>query len=281
MLDSTEELEAWVGRETTAAGDVSPHVANMLGATLLDGWSHAHAAKGEVAPRLWHWSAFPYDTPMSGLARDGHPALGDFLPPVPLDRRMWAGGALTFHQDIRIGEALERRSRIDAVTAKSGSAGDMVFVTVSHEINGERGLAISERQDIVYLAIPERFTPPKKTAAPNSPDHAEAVVVDEVRLFRFSAATFNAHRIHYDLPYAQEVEKYPGLIVHGPLQAMLLFEAATRWRGAAPSEFSFRGAHPMFNFDDARLLGVDADGEMQLCTAADDHQCLTAKARWK
>lgn len=282
MLDEKHDLSGWVGRETTEAGVISPHVANMLGATLTPGWRYEDAATGAPTPPLWHWAAFPLSAPMEALARDGHPELGDFLPPVPLERRMWAAGALTFRRPLHIGESLKRASRIAAVSEKTGAAGDMVFVTVEHEIEGESGLAISERQDIVYLAIPPKFTPPKHIAPPPAPDHSEDIAVGEARLFRYSAATFNAHRIHYDLPYATGVERYPGLVVHGPLQATLLIDAATRWRGDPPTKFSFRGVHPLFHNDAPRMMGVD-DGEtgpMTLCVATGDHQTLTAKAEW-
>ncbi|MEM9725514.1 MAG: acyl dehydratase, partial [Pseudomonadota bacterium] len=145
--------------------------------------------------------------------------------------------------------------------------------------------AISERQDIVYLKIPERFSPPVATPAPEAPDHAETVEIDTVRLFRYSACTFNAHRIHYDLAYAQEVEKYPGLVVHGPLQATLLMDAATRWRGAAPKTFRFRGVRPMFHTHALHMFGVNAEEDaahaMDLCTAdPGGAQGMQARATW-
>ncbi|MEL6793734.1 MAG: MaoC family dehydratase N-terminal domain-containing protein [Pseudomonadota bacterium] len=280
MYDDEIDLNAWIGREVEETGEISTQIANMLGATLDPNWSVGTGAPGSAAPLLWHWAAFPLSSPMSALARDGHPSLGDFLPPVPLERRMWAGGALRFLKPLHIGEQLTRCSRIAAITEKPGATGDMVFVTVEHEVSGRDGLAIEERQDIVYLAIPPEFRPPKAIPAPERPDHVEPMEVSEARLFRYSAATFNAHRIHYDLPYATEVENYPGLVVHGPLQATLLIETATRWRGAAPDAFSFRGVHPMFHTDAPQLTGVAEDGAMRLATVAGDHQCLQAKAEW-
>ncbi|MEL7463720.1 MAG: MaoC family dehydratase N-terminal domain-containing protein [Pseudomonadota bacterium] len=280
MFDIDGDLTSWVGRTLEETGEISPQIANMLGATLSPEWTPDRAAPGAPAPQLWHWAAFPLSAPMEALARDGHPALGDFLPPVPLERRMWAGGALKFLKPLHIGETLTRASRISAVTEKRGATGAMVFVTVDHKVSGEDGLAIEERQDIVYLAIPPAFRAPKAIPGPEAPDHAEPMEVNEARLFRYSAATFNAHRIHYDLPYATEVENYPGLVVHGPLQATLLIEAATRWRGAAPDAFSFRGVHPMFHNDAPKLTGVAEGTEMRLATVAGDHQCLQAKAEW-
>ena len=202
-------LTAWENRTETRTGGVSLQVAQMAQATL--GVSHEAVSFGSDLPALWHWFAFLPQTPTTELGRDGHPPLGDFLPPVHLERRMWAGGKLTFHKQLHVGEALTRVSTIRSVTEKDGAAGRMVFVSIEHEISGESGLAISERQDIVYLAIPDQYAPPRKQDAFACPDFAEAVETTPTLLFRYSALTFNAHRIHYDLPYAQTVEHYPGL----------------------------------------------------------------------
>lgn len=272
----------YVGRTEEREDVLSPTVARMLGATLsVVGTGDAAAEPGAALPPLWHWAAFHPTAPMAEIGADGHPKLGGFLPAVPLERRMWAGGRLVFHAGLRVGEPLRRRSEILKVEEKSGSAGAMVFVTVGHELFGESGLAISEEQDIVYIAMPDSFRPPKPIPAPDSADFDTTVPVDGVLLFRYSAATFNGHRIHYDLPYATEVEKYPGLVVHGPLQATLLMALAIRHRGRPPARFRFRGVHPMFHTHDLRLLGVDADDAMELCTAAPDgHQGLQARAEW-
>ncbi len=276
-------LGDWIGREEVRESAVPAAVANMIGATLNDDWDPVEGiAPGAPMPPLWHWMAFHPAVGMTEIGTDGHPKLGGFLPPVPLERRMWAAGKLTFQRPLHVGERLRRHSRIANVEEKTGGAGSMVFVTVQHELEGESGPAISEEQNIVYIAIPEEFRPPKPIPAPEAPDFDILVPIDVVRLFRFSAATFNAHRIHYDLAYTTEVEKYPGLVIHGPLQAMLLMEAAIRHRGSPPKEYSFRGVHPMFHTHDLRLVGVDKDdGAMELCTAAPDgHQGLQARARW-
>jgi 3-methylfumaryl-CoA hydratase len=170
------------------------------------------------------------------------------------------GRAAEFHGSLRIGERLRRTSVIKAVTPKSGGTGDMVFVTVAHEIEGETGAFIEEEQDIVYLHIPERYTPAEARARDRGARFRRTVPVNEARLFRFSAATYNAHRIHYDLPYAQEVEKYPALVTHGPMQAIMLVDAATRHAGEAPKRFRFRGVHPMFHDHDLRLQGKRQPG---------------------
>jgi 3-methylfumaryl-CoA hydratase len=274
-------FSAWVGRTQIAEGVVQPQTSALVQATLGDPAVSA-PSDGDCLPPLWHWYAFPPTAPMTELGRDGHPKLGGFLPPVRLERRMWAGGALTFHASLHVGEALTRRSRITAVSEKTGAAGDMVFVTVAHEIHGAHGLAVSELQDIVYLAIPESYRAPKPVEPPAAPDISEGMSVTEALLFRYSAITFNAHRIHYDLNYTQQVEHYPGLVVHGPMQANLLMDLAVRHRGRAPSSFSFRGVHPMFCPDDMRLLGVKENtARWSLCTATDSHQGMQATATWE
>ena len=197
---------------------------------------------------------------------------------------MWAGGRLTFHAPLRIGQPMRRRSEILKVSEKTGSAGRMVFVTVGHQIHGPDGLAVAEEQDIVYVAMPTTFAPPPPIAAPAGGAWVETPEIESVRLFRFSALTFNAHRIHFDLTYAVEVEKYPGLIVHGPLQAMLLMEAARRHgAGADPASFRFRGVRPLFHFNKLRLIGQDKINDTQaLCTATEEGViCMQAELSWK
>jgi len=278
------DAQAWVGRTEEKWGKVTPVLAGMLDAAV----AHPLSAKrdlrcGAHLPCLWHWVAFPEFVPLAELARDGHPALGGFLPPLPYERRMWAGGSLTWHGGLRIGEALNRRSEILAVTEKHGSTGSMVFVKVGHVIEGENGGFIEEKQDIVYLHIPDEFRPPKPIPVPDATDFDETVPMNEARLFRYSAATFNAHRIHYDLPYAREVEKYPNLVVHGPMQATMLIEACKRHTGAPAKTFRFKGVHPMFHDSDLRLVGrMEDNGKaMELATAAAaGHLGMQARMEW-
>ncbi len=179
---------------------------------------------------------------------------------------MWAGGRLTFHDVLKVGDAVRQRSEILKVSEKEGRTGRMVFVTVRHETSSGRGLAIEEEQDIVYVAMPETWIEPEPMPPPVDAAWRELVAVDSVFLFRFSALTFNGHRIHYDLPYATEVEKYPGLIVHGPLQAMLLMDLAQRRQpGRRPVRYRFRGVRPLFHFERPELLGrVGAEGGHEL-----------------
>ena len=277
-------LAAWENRTETRSGGVSLQVAQMAQATLDA--PQAAIETGHVLPALWHWFAFLPQTPTNDLGHDGHPPLGGFLPQVHLERRMWAGGKLTFHKPIHVGETLKRTSTIRSVTEKVGAAGRMVFVSVDHEIFGESGLAIKERQDIVYLAIPDHYAPPRKQDAFAAPDFDEAVETTPTLLFRYSALTFNAHRIHYDLPYAQTVEHYPGLVVHGPLQATMLIDAASRHVGRAPDRFSFRGVHPVFAGEATQIMGQRVDtNTLELCTAVTGdgaaYQGMQANAVWE
>lgn len=283
----TESFAAWIGRTETAEAVITLEQCRHLAATLDIGRAAQQAAgivDGGVLPPLWHWMGWTPDVPMSGLGADGHPARGGFLPPVPLERRMWAGGRLTFHEPARIGAVLNRRSEIAKISEKSGAAGRMVFVTVRHEITSGETAVLTEEQDIVYVAMPETFVPPPPLPEPPEQLWSEAVPVDTVRLFRFSAVTFNAHRIHFDLAYAQQVEKYPGLVVHGPLQAILLMEAGRRRRkGTDPASFRFRGVRPLFHFDRLRLVGhPGAEGRLGLATVQGDGVCcMLAEIGWR
>lgn len=281
----SDDFSAWIGRADMASDIISPRQARQMAATLEVGGSFAD---GDPLPALWHWMGWTPEAAMAELGPDGHPAKGGFLPPVPLERRMWAGGRLSFLAPLRIGEVLHRRSEILKVSEKSGTTGRMVFVTVRHEVSGDAGLAIREEQDIVYIAMPDRFNPPPPVPAPDAAWRQE-VAMDTVRLFRFSALTFNAHRIHFDLPYATGVERYPGLVVHGPMQAMLLMEAArARADGAMPRGYRFRGVRPLFHFDsltlqgEGRGAGQDGGGASeQLATVQGDGLvCMQAGIDW-
>jgi len=281
---ASTEAENWVGRSEERWGCLTPDLAGMMNAAVSHPLSlRRDVRRGCLMPRLWHWAAFPEFVPLSQLGEDGHPKLGDFLPPLAFKRRMWAAGKLSFSGPLRVGERGRRISTIKSVTPKSGGTGDMVFVTVAHQIEGETGSFVEEEQDIVYLHIPDEFKAPKRIPELEGPDFDETVPINEARLFRFSAATFNAHRIHYDLPYAREVEHYPGLIVHGPLQANLLMAEATAWKGRRPDRFSFRGVHPMFAGGDMTLRATRGEGTaLRMCTvAAAGHMGMQATADWE
>ncbi|NBS48633.1 MAG: hypothetical protein EBS99_16725, partial [Betaproteobacteria bacterium] len=180
------------------------------------------------------------------------------LPPVPLPRRMWAGGRLQWHAPLRVGDALERSTRIESVTHKSGRSGDLVFLLLRHEVRAGGVLALTEEQDIVYRAPAQASDPvPAPQAAPTDATWSREIVPDPVLLFRFSALTFNAHRIHYDRPYATGTEGYPGLVVHGPLIATLLADLARRERPEARvTGFSFRAVRPTTDLHPFRVCGL-------------------------
>ncbi len=280
----TRDMDAYLGRTQTTWGELTPNLAGMLEAAVAHDLSMERDLRpGEPLPELWHWAAFPEYVPQSQLGPDGHPALGGFLPDLGYSRRMWAGGRLAFQGDLRIGERLRRTSDIRSIVKKEGATGRMVFVKLHHHIENETGASIEEDQDVVYLDIPDSFRPPRKLSLPEAVDFDEPVPMSEARLFRFSAATFNAHRIHYDLPYAREVEKYPGLVVHGPMQAILVIEAGRRHTGQRPSRFRFRGIHPLFHDSDLRLFGRrdEASRAIALGTAASaGHIGLEARMEW-
>lgn len=269
-------VDAWVGRETITQGTVSEQQAALVHATVGNGDA---PRQGEAMPLLWHWCGFPPVADNRKLGPDGHVRGASLLPPVRLPRRMWAGGSLSFHKALHVGETIERRSRVRSVVEKEGRTGPMVFLTLDHDLYGENGLALQERQDIVYLEIPERYTPPK--ARPMPSEATERIEMPETLLFRYSAVTFNAHRIHYDLPYTQQVEHYPGLVVHGPLQATLLMRAAVHHKGRNPLFFDFRSVHPMFAGNSCEIAMHHDDECLTLWTGQDGHQCMQASAVWE
>lgn len=269
-------LDAWVGREACDASCVTEFQAQKIHATVGTG---AVPKSGDPLPALWHWCAFTPTETNDALGVDGHVRGTQLAPPIHLPRRMWAGGGLTFHQPLHVGEAMTRRTQIRALVEKQGSTGPMVLLTVDHFISGAQGLAIEERQDIVYLQIPETYTPPAKKPLP-APVR-ETIETPETLLFRYSAVTFNAHRIHYDLNYAQSVEKYPALVVHGPLQATFLMRAATDHAGRVPRTFDFRGLHPMFAGAPCTIAFEADEARLDLWTGQEGHQCMQARAVWE
>jgi len=238
-----DHLRQWIGRSTEASDVVTAQLVKGLRATLFLPVGEPKA--GDAAPFTVHWCLAPAVVPASELGPDGHPSRGGFLPPVPLPRRMWAGGELEFVDTLRVGDEVTRTSRIKDVTLKTGSTGTLCFVSVDHEHTTKRGIAIRERHDIVYRDVTPAQAAPAK-AAPPPAQHRETHFADPVLLFRYSALTFNGHRIHYDRDYVTKVEGYPGLIFHGPMQAALQIEFAAKLRSIVPKKFAYRGVQPLF-----------------------------------
>lgn len=272
----------WVGRVEERYDRIDPTPVLAMARTLDD--RDFMVKEGESLPELWHWLYFLPTVAQSDIGADGHPKKGGFLPPIALERRMWASSRLTFHQDLIVGKKIRKTSEILKVSEKQGKTGSMVFVTVQHSTYSEKGLAITEEQDIVYLPMPKIFTRPPPNYVPETLQWREDYSVDPVLLFRFSALTFNAHRIHYDRNYVTEVEKYPGLVVHGPLQALLLMESAKKHNpGRKPASYSFRAVRPLFDFDRIAVCGqLKSDGSHHLYTVNGDSQiAMQAEIVWR
>ncbi|MBR8243256.1 FAS1-like dehydratase domain-containing protein [Burkholderia multivorans] len=247
--EQPESFDAWIGRREDSVDRITPAPIRLLRATLDDA---EPSALPDVLPPLWHWLYFLPGERQSNIGTDGHARRGGFLPPVALPRRMWAGGRLQFLRPLAVDTPIQRRSTIANVQSKSGRSGQLVFVTVLHEIGDAQGVAIREEQDIVYRDAPPPAaagTPaPAAPPAPTDEQYSRIVTPDPVLLMRFSALTFNGHRIHYDRPYAMEEEGYPGLVVHGPLIAMLLMEELRRRHpGKTIRAFDFKAVSPLFD----------------------------------
>ena len=243
-------LQDWIGRSETVEDTATATPYAALSATL-DQPDITRPAPGTALPSLWHWLYFLPIHAQSDIGPDGHAKRGGFMPPVPLPRRMWAGSDFEFHESLRVGDALSRTSTIVDVKEKSGRTGSLIFVRVRHEIrrNGDSKVALTEHHNIVYRAGAEPGdVPPPPQAAPAESAWKRQIVPDDVLLFRYSALTFNAHRIHYDRKYVTEVEGYPGLIVHGPLIATLLMDLLRRQQPEARVlRFEFKAVRPTFD----------------------------------
>jgi len=256
-------LADWIGRTETHSDTVTATPVAALAATLDR--QADRPAPGTPLPPLWHWLYFLPLARQSDIGSDGHPRRGGFLPPVPLPRRMWAGSQFTFHAPLVVGDVIERTSTIANVTAKHGRSGELVFVKVQHEIR-VRGIdapAITEFHDIVYReAAQATEIPPPPQAAPAAASWEQEWHADDVLLFRYSALTFNGHRIHYDRRYVTAIEGYPGLVVHGPLLATLLLDLLRhRQPEATVARFEFRALRPVFDIHRFFVCGApESDG---------------------
>ena len=269
-----DNLTAWIGRSETRSDLIGATPALALNATL------DHPETGFVSGTpllpLWHWLYFLPLHRQSEIGADGHAKRGGFLPPVPLPRRMWAGSQFEFRAPVRVGDAVERTSTIADVSSKEGRTGKLVFVKVRHEVrcNGAADPAIVEFHDIVYREArkPDDVEPPPQRAATGAAWQRE-IVPDDVLLFRYSALTFNGHRIHYDRKYVTEVEGYPGLIVHGPLIATLLMVLVRRNAPQAEiASFRFKAVRPTFDLNPFRVNGQLQDDGKTIKLWAGDHE---------
>jgi 3-methylfumaryl-CoA hydratase len=265
-----DDLRQWVGTEQKSDDVLTPVPAAALAATL--DYEPQQPNAGDPLPPLWHWLYFLPLYPISRSGPDGHSARGEFLPPVPLPRRMWAGSRFEFQHPLRIGATVSRVSRIADVSAKQGRSGPLVFVAVRHTISDADGIALTEEHDIVYRenAAPGASPAPPQLAEVNA-EWSREIEPSPVLLFRYSALTFNSHRIHYDRRYVTETEGYPGLVVHGPLIATLLLDLLRRnLTEATVTRFSFRAVRPLYDNAPFTVCGMpDADAKIVRLWAKD------------
>ena len=270
----TDHLRSWIGREDLATDEVGADLVHKFNATFDVGGPAPSV--GTLAPRFIHFCLAQAVEPMHALGRDGHPARGGFLPPVPLPRRMRAGGQITFYDDLRVGDRIERKARITEVAVKEGKSGRLCFVTVQNRITVDGNLRLVETEDIVYrddgVAGPGRSPPPAPAGTWSRPQ-----LMTTTMLFRYSALTFNGHRIHYDRRYVTQVEGYPGLIVHGPLIATLLVDLVRRYQPQAfVKGFQFKAVRPTFDLHPFHLNAQpSADGRTVRVWAQDHEGWLT------
>ncbi|MFI0474640.1 MaoC family dehydratase N-terminal domain-containing protein [Halomonas sp. HMF6819] len=262
MTHSTlvDDYQDWVGREEKREAMIAEPVVQAMAAALdLD----SAPQSGEALPCGWQWLFFNPSVRRSGLGEDGHPARGGFLPPVALPRRMWAGSRISYLANIPVGAEAVRHSRILKVQNKEGSRGSLCFVTVEHTLSHGETVCVVEEQDIVYRdATPPGAPAPTPKPHEIEPQWSQAFVADSTLLFRYSALTFNGHRIHYDQSYAQNEEGYPDLVVHGPLTATLLQQfAIDHAEGRQLKQFDFRGVAPLIVNRPFKLEGRRGDGD--------------------
>ncbi len=249
----------WIGRKSQSEDVITPRLVASFRAIFEPNLAPVGAGS---APLGIHWCLSPAIVPMGGLGQDGHPALNRDLPPVPQPRRMWAGGSIETLGELRTGDTVRRVSTIAGIERKEGRSGELWFVAVDHDYVTDRGIAIRERHDIVYREAAKPGVNASVPAArePRPADEAWTVETPSTLLFRYSAITFNGHRIHYDLPYARDVEGYDGLVVHGPIQATLLYNLAAWTGGGAPSGFKYRGIAPAISGQSLAVKHSRADG---------------------
>ncbi len=262
-----ETVSDWIGKTESMDDEIAAGQAALFHATF--DCDFPVPGPGDPLPPLWHWIYFLSGARQSELGRDGHPEKGDFFPPLPLPRRMWAGGRVEVNEPLRIGESATKRSTITKIQPKTGRTGELCFVTVRYDflVGGE--CRLWEEHDIVYREDDAADAkPPEPPAAPTGADWSETVHPDPVQLFRYSALTFNSHRIHYDRQYCLEVEGYPGLVVHGPFTSTLLIGSVGKYLpGADVAKFDFRAMGPLIDTAPFTINGRETDGQVELWAA--------------
>ncbi|MCU1400909.1 MAG: MaoC like protein [Acidimicrobiales bacterium] len=267
--------EAWIGTSHTTTAYLDPARADEMAVTLD---REPIFAMGDELPAAWHWLYFHNVVRASRLGADGHPALGETMPPVPLPRRMWAGGDLTFTRPLRLGETAVRTSTVRDITEKRGRTGPLYFVSVEHDIRVDGAPALAETQTIVYREMPSGPAVVTGPAAPDDAQFSDTWQLDSTALFRYSALTFNGHRIHYDADYCRSVEGYPNVVIHGPLLATLLVDLAVRRHGPLHS-FRYRAESPLFIPDTFTINGRrEGDRSSLWAASADGRLAMSAEA---
>ena len=275
------DFRTWIGR-TEQVHDPLSWVQAQAAQAMLDDPA-APLAEGDALPLAWHWFHFLPRAAQAELDADGHPRRGGFLPPIPYPRRMFAGARMQVHRPLRVGVPALREGSIRDVVMKSGKTGALAFVTVAYRFVQDGLLCLEEEQDIVYREAGAAVAAPKQAMLPAPPEGSwsRTLQPDTRLLFRFSALTFNAHRIHYDRAYAVQVEGYPGLVVHGPLTAVLLLQLVRQSTPRPVGAFSFRGVAPLFDLGPIRLLGRPAHDGVELeAQGPDGAPALVATCRF-
>ena len=278
-----ENFDTWIGKKEISKDFVSSRPVEMMQALLNEEDKNLR-----ILPHLYHWFYFLPIVDGQELAEDGHPKKGSFLPPIPFPKRMWAGGRLQFLHPIHINQNIRRESEILNVELKHGKSGDMYFVTVKHSIFAEDILAIVEEHDIVYRDVTNQVQTNQNSTQNTVTESRSATYkrlfpLDTVSLFRYSAITFNGHRIHYDRPYATQIEGYPGLIVHGPLLATLLLHTFKKENPTKEvTSFEFRAVNPIFDFNEFQICGdiQNNSGELWI-EKVDGLVAMKAKVQFK
>jgi 3-methylfumaryl-CoA hydratase len=278
MAPDAAALRDWIGRTERRVDRITAAPLAALAATLDR--DDPEPRDGTAVPPLWHWLYFTPIAPQRDLGPDGHPKRGGFLPPIALPRRMWAGGRLEFEHPLTVGAEVERVSRIAEVAVKEGRTGKLVFVEVRHEYVDATGVAIREAHDIVYREAPKQGAGiPPAEPAPRHATYSRTIAPDPVLLFRYSALTFNGHRIHYDRRYVTEVEGYPGLVVHGPLIATLLLDNLRRYvLNANVRRFAFKAVRPLFDLHRFSVHGREDSARAHTLWARDHEGALAMQA---